>query len=132
MVSSYQVNFIKHLFSRHHQPDTTASLLINWPGQSGTEYQYESYPFDTAFKAVPGNYIYARQSDDGGWIPIYIASTRDLHQRLEGHVKLDDAIASGATHFHVHYSTAGQGARCGEERDLIARWHPVCNEAVES
>ena len=45
---------------------------------------------------------------------------------------LADAIANGATHVHIHYSTTGQAARCTEERDLILRWHPVCNEAIES
>ena len=98
----------------------------------GTEYLYEIYPIRTPFKPVSGNYIYAKQSEDNNWIPIYIAQTRDLHQRLEGHVTLDDAMANGATHVHVHYDTAGQAARHAEERDLLLRWQPVCNDAVES
>ena len=64
--------------------------------------------------------------------PVYIAQTRDLHQRLEGHVSVNDAIAYGATHIHVHYCTTGRAARCTEEHDLIERWKPVCNDAVES
>ena len=81
---------------------------------------------------MAGNYIYARQNEDGSWVPIYISQTRDLHQRLEGHVKLEDAVANGATHLHAHYCAAGQAARCTEERDLIERWRPVCNDALES
>jgi hypothetical protein len=84
------------------------------------------------FRPLPGNYIYARQGEDDSWIPVYIAQTRDLHQRLEGSVRLDDAIANGATHLHTHYCSAGQAARCTEERDLIKRWQPVCNEVLES
>jgi hypothetical protein len=126
------MNLLKHLFSRHAQPQSTPSPLIRWPGQSGNEYQYEIHPIDAAFRPLPGNYIYAQQSEDGSWIPIYVAQTRDLHQRLEGHVTLDDAIANGATHVHVHYCTAGQAARCTEERDLILRWQPVCNKVAES
>ena len=79
---------------------------------------------------MPGVYIYAKLLADGDWSPIYIAQTRDLHQRLEGHVTVQDAIANGATHLHAHYSTAGQGARCTEEKDLIRRWQPVCNDAL--
>ncbi len=103
-----------------------------WPGQSGKEYQYTVYPIDTTFRPLPGNFIYAAQAESGCWVPIYIAQTRDLHQRLEGHVRMDDAIANGATHIHAHYDSVGQAARCSEERDLIVRWQPVCNEPVES
>jgi hypothetical protein len=125
------VNLIKKLFSRHRQAENASSTLLNWPGQSGKEYSYEVYPLDTPFRALPGNYIYAGQSEDGSWVPIYIAQTRDLHQRLEGHVRMDDAIANGATHLHAHYCSAGQAARCTEEHDLILRWRPVCNDPVE-
>ncbi len=128
-----RVSFLKKLFGRHPEADVgTSSQFVNWAGQSGHGYQYEIHPINTAFKALPGNYIYARQAEDGSWVPVYIAQTRDLHQRLEGHVTLDDAIANGATHVHVHYTSAGPAARCTEERDLILNWHPVCNDPVES
>ena len=132
MYDSNKVNLIKHLFSHRHQAQasTTVSSAIIWRGQSGKEYQYEIHPLNAAFKPLPGNYIYARQGDDGGWIPVYVAQSRGLHQRLEGHVRLEDAVANGATHLHAHYSTAGQAARCDEERDLILLWQPVCNETV--
>lgn len=105
--------------------------MYNWVGQSSKEYPYEIFPMDTSFEGLPGNYIYAKQADDGSWVPIYIAQTRDLRQRLEGHVKVDDAIQNGATHIHAHYCSAGQASRCSEERDLLLQWQPVCNEPVE-
>jgi hypothetical protein len=126
------MNLLKQIFSRHAHPQSTPSPFIRWLGQSGNGYQYEIHPIDTVFKALPGNFIYAKQAEDGSWIPIYMAQTRDLHQRLEGHVSLDDAIAHGATHIHVHYCTTGQAARCTEERDLIVRWQPQCNDAIET
>ena len=126
------MNFIKNLFSRHRHPESAPSSSYNWPGQSGKEYAYEIYPFDTTFRPLPGVYTYAKQLTDGDWAPIYIAQTRDLHQRLEGHVTLEGAIANGATHLHAHYSTAGQSARCTEEHDLIQRWRPVCNDSFAS
>ena len=126
-----KVNLIKQLFGRHPQPQSVPFPFISWSGESGTEYLYEVYPIGTPFRPLSGNYIYARQSEDGSWIPIYIAQTRDLHQRLEGHVTVDEAIANGATHVHIHYCTAGQAARCTEERDLILRWQPVCNDVSE-
>lgn len=105
---------------------------MNWPGQSGKEYQYQVFPLGTGFQALPGNYIYAGQSEDGTWVPVYIAQTRDLHQRLEGHVREEDAVQHGATHIHAHYCSVGQALRCSEERDLILRWQPVCNELIET
>ena len=127
-----KVNLIQRLLSRRHEERSAASPLVRWLGQSGTEYQYEVFPIDTEFRPLPGNYIYAGQSEDGQWIPLYVAQTRDMHQRLEGHEKLQDAIGYGATHIHMHFSTAGQAARCTEERDLINRWQPCCNERLES
>jgi hypothetical protein len=126
------VNLIKQLFSRHPHPESAPSTSYNWPGQSGKEYHYEIYPFETTFRPLPGLYIYAKELADGDWSPIYIAQTRDLHQRLEGHIKLQDAIANGATHLHAHYDTVGQSARYTEERDLIQRWRPVCNDVFAS
>jgi hypothetical protein len=128
----YKVNLINKLFSHHVRSSTTSSLLYQWAGQSGKEYQYQIYPIDAVLQALPGNYIYAVRTEDGHWVPIYISQTRDLHQRLEGHVGVSDAIQNGATHMHVHYASEGPAARCSEERDLVLRWQPVCNEPVET
>jgi hypothetical protein len=124
----YKVRILKNLFSHHRQSAVTSSTSFDWVGQSGKEYQYEIHPIDASFEALPGNYIYAKQVDDGSWIPVYIAQTRDLRQRLEGHIRVDDAIQNGATHIHAHYCVTGQAARCSEERDLILQWQPACNE----
>jgi hypothetical protein len=128
-----KVSLISNLFGRHHrETDKASSALINWTGLTGKDYAYEVYPLDASFQPLPGNYIYAKQAEDGQWIPIYIAQTRDLHQRLEGHVRTNNAIENGATHLHAHYCAAGQASRCSEERDLILRWHPACNDPIES
>jgi hypothetical protein len=126
------MSLFKNLFTRHQQTEIAPSMFLNWPGQSGTQYPYQINPIDTPFPPLPANYIYAKQAEDGTWVPVYIAQTRDVHQRLEGHVHMDEAVAQGATHIHVHLSSTGQAARCSEERDLIGLWHPVCNEQAES
>ncbi|HEY5913064.1 MAG TPA: hypothetical protein VJA21_20935 [Verrucomicrobiae bacterium] len=125
------MSLIKQLFSHRHKQESEPSPGIAWPGQSGKEYQYEIYPIDAAFRPLPGNYIYAGQSEDGSWVPVYIAQTRDMHQRLEGHVSIADAMANGATHIHAHYCSQGQAGRCSEERDLQLLWRPVCNDVTE-
>ena len=132
MFARFKVNLFKQLFSRHPHSEESAPTSYNWPGQSGKAYHFDIHPLDAVFKPLPGVYIYARSLEDGGWEPVYIAQTRDLHQRLEGHVRMDDAVAHGATHLHAHYCDAGQGARCSEEQDLIHRWQPACNDPVET
>jgi hypothetical protein len=125
------MNFLQQWF--HRQPRTRGvSSTYNWPGHSGKEYPYEVYSLDTILRPVPGNYIYAKLVSAGDWSPVYIAQTRDLHQRLEGHVTLQEAIDNGATHLHVHCGAVGQAARCTEEHDLIERWQPVCNDPIQS
>lgn len=126
------MNLIQRLLSRRHEPEAASAEYLCWPGASGTEYQYVVYPLNAEFPPLPGNYMYAGQAEDGTWVPLYIAQTRDMHQRLEGHEKLQDSMERGATHIHVHFNGAGQAARCTEERDLIARWQPPCNEKPES
>lgn len=126
-----RVNLIKQLFSRHTHVAPAAASSYSWLGHSGKLYPYQIYSLAAAFRPLPGLYIYAKQLSDGDWSPIYIAQTRDLHQRLEGHVKLEDAVANGATHLHAHYCNAGQGVRCTEEHDLILRWRPICNDNFE-
>lgn len=122
------VKLFQHWFRRHPHPDQEAPASYHWPGHSGRQYEFQVYPLEAGFRSLPGLYIYAKQLADGDWSPIYIAQTRDLHQRLEGHVRLEDAVANGATHLHAHYCNEGQGARCTEEHDLILRWQPVCND----
>lgn len=126
------MNLIQRWFGRHPHAESAESTSVTWQGASGAEYQYEVYPIESEFRPLPGNYLYAGQAEDGQWVPLYIAQTRDMHQRLEGHEKLQDAIERGATHIHMHYSSAGQAARCTEERDLIRYWQPACNERLES
>lgn len=124
---------IKALLSRRHKTETAASTsdYVNWTGHSGTQYPYVVYPLDAEFPPLPGNYIYAGQAEDGTWVPLYVAQTRGMHQRLEGHEKLQQAIELGATHIHVHLTAEGQASRCTEEHDLIVQYHPRCNDAVE-
>ncbi len=126
------MNLLKQLFSRHPGAGPATPAHYDWAGQTGKKYRYEISPLDTAFKPLPGLYIYAKLLPDGDWIPLYIAQTRDLHQRLEGHCKPADAVANGATHLHAHYCEAGQGARCTEEQDLIHRWRPLCNDVFQN
>jgi len=122
-----RVNLINKLFSRHANSIHARQTTYKWGGQSGKDYLFHIYPLSTVLRNEPGIYIYAKQLSFGEWSPIYISQSRDLHQRLEGHVTVHDAIDNGATHLHAHYCPEGPCARFSEESDLIKRWQPVCN-----
>ncbi len=101
---------------------------INWPGQSGFEYLYEVYPIGTLFKESPGNYMFAKQTSPGYWVPCYVGQTENLNQRLGNHEKEAPARRNGATHIHAHLNNGGETSRRAEEIDLIRRWNPPCND----
>jgi len=125
-------NFVTRLLRPYEYTSNPKSGRIKWPGDSGRKYSYTIHPVEAPFHALPGNYIYAKRAADGRWVPIYIAQTRNLRQRVEGRFRVEDAKAQGATHVHAHYDAAGQPARCTEERDLVVRWQPEFNEVMES
>ena len=101
---------------------------ISWRGQSGADYTYWVYPIGTSFKEEAGNYIFAKETRPGSWTACYIGQTANLNQRLENHEKEDCAKRDGATHIHAHLNSSGESARKDEEKDLILRWAPPCNE----
>jgi hypothetical protein len=101
---------------------------IQWDGKSGAQYQYWIYPFGTSFKAAPGNYVYAKLTA-AGWVPLYMGQTVNLAARLGNHEKESEARRNGATHIHAHTSGI-EVQRLAEEKDLIARWQPLCNDQL--
>jgi len=103
---------------------------ILWPGISGREYKYWIYPIGTSFKGEPGNYIFAKQSSPGYWTPCYVGESENLDKRLENHEKESCARKYGATHIHAHLNKSGIKTRIAEEKDLINKWKPVCNEII--
>jgi hypothetical protein len=101
---------------------------IDWKGRSGSTYHYWIYRFWPNLKASPGNYIFARQTQPGYWLPVYIGQSGNLAERFDQHHKIEAARRQGATHIHVHLNSGGEQARRDEEADLIAAWRPPCND----
>lgn len=99
---------------------------VLWPGQSGKEYKYWIYPIGTTFTDKAGNYVFAKETSPGRWSPVYIGQTNSLSARLSNHEKESCAKRNGATHVHAHTSS-GENERMLEEKDLILKWRPACN-----
>jgi len=100
---------------------------IYWTGFSGVNYGYWIHRIGTEFKAEAGNYLYAKQTSPGYWVPIYIGETDDLGRRLSSHEKEAAAKLRGATHVHGHTTPRGVKARQAEEEDLIKNYNPPLN-----
>lgn len=105
-----------------------AEQTINWLGQSGEKYLYHIYDLGTQMDAVPANYIFARQTEAGRYVPIYIGQTADISERFDNHHKMPCIRKNGATHICTHKSSTNEKERKAEEADLIAYWSPVCND----
>lgn len=101
---------------------------ITWTGQSGEKYNYGILPIETALKEQPGNYIFAKETTPNHWKACYIGQTENLNKRTGDHEKEDCAKREGATHIHAHINNDGEQIRRAEEKDLILKWQPPCNE----
>jgi len=105
-------------------------LIIMWPGASGKEYKYWIYPIGTAFKAVPGNYIFAKQTKPNTWTPVYVGETDNLDERLANHEKMPCVKRNGGTHVHAHACSDSVPIRQAEEADIMEKFKPTCNLEV--
>ncbi len=101
-----------------------------WIGQSGHTYTYWIYPIGSSFKEQAGNYIFAKETGHGRWTACYIGQTDNLNERLGNHEKEACARRNGATHIQAHLNSNGVTSRRAEEKDLILRYRPPCNEQL--
>ncbi|MGH8293041.1 MAG: hypothetical protein ACRESA_06155 [Gammaproteobacteria bacterium] len=94
-------------------------------GASGINYSY--YIFDLSFRPKDsqfGNYMLARRSDGGGWIPVYIGQG-DLKEHIGDKNHLNRARKKGATHILAR-TNPNEKLRHIEERDMLAAHPEVC------
>jgi hypothetical protein len=102
-------------------------VTIEWKGKSGRAYRYHIFPRSTTHKAIGGNYIFAKETRPGYFVPIYIGETGDLSSRFLNHHQNECIDKNGATHLHTHPNPGPQDRR-DEETDLRRQWNTPCNE----
>jgi len=98
-----------------------------YSGESGRKYGYWIHPIEAQFRKIAGNVIFAKQTDTGEWVPVYIGETRNFDEGLAVHDKEECAKRNGATHVHAHFSSPDEHVRKAEKADLLVKWKPVCN-----
>jgi hypothetical protein len=106
------------------------SQSVVWAGRSGMEYSLVAQPLDSQVGCSGGVYILARRNVTGdGWVAICVGETDRLSQVLPANPKLQCARDHAATHVHL-LPHEDEAARRAIVRDLIARWHPPCNQTL--
>ena len=96
-----------------------------WIGVDGQRYKYAIHDLPTNFDSGKyGNYIFAKKSNDGHWIPIYIGQG-DLGVLIgKTDTQLKCIKEMGATHVHVHRNDS-EWVRTTEEHDLLESYLKV-------
>ena len=105
-----------------------AEQTIKWVGRSGKEYTYWIYDIGATFGKSPANYVFAKETKPDTLLAIYIGETGDISERFDNHHKMPCIRQNGATYICAHTSSGDKEVRCEEESDLIANYHPVCND----
>lgn len=94
-------------------------------GASGTTYAYYVFPLDFSPKDDQfGNYMLARQSQEGRWIPVFIGQG-NLKERVSDKAHMRNAQKKGATHILARVNQ-NEHLRRVEERDLLVAHPEAC------
>jgi hypothetical protein len=91
-----------------------------WIGISGRTYTFVVVPWPAPLDVgvLDGNYICARQSVNGEWIPIYIGEGDLADPCLTSEPAFEQMLERGVTHLHCHIND-DPAARRRETRDLL-------------
>ncbi len=104
---------------------------ITFTGASGTEYEFDVYPFGESFSEVGAVYVITERTpkSKGGadHTRIYIGQTGDLSERFDTHHKADCFQRHDANCICVHRDD-DEDSRLAKERDLLAAYSPPCND----
>jgi hypothetical protein len=100
------------------------ATVISLKGASARTYEFEVYPWGTAFNPVGAVYAVLQSRTDG---LIYIGQTGDLSERFDNHHQAACFTQYGKTHIGVHVESSEQRRRVIES-DLIGNYRTSCNE----
>jgi hypothetical protein len=116
-----------------HRSGKVRLLMRNtviWRGRSGAAYSFIAHPLEEALDDRSGVYVFAKRNAAGdAWKAIYIGEADSFSRELAVHPKRQCARNHAATHLHV-LTEVDEEARRSAVRDLIALWHPPCNQTL--
>jgi len=96
-------------------------------GATGTQYEFEVYPWGTAFNSIGGVYLVLKKQLSGTYDLLYIGQTGDLSERFDNHHKAPCFTRNGKTHIAIKVESSEQ-RRLSIEADLIRKNKTSCND----
>ncbi|MGA9852113.1 MAG: hypothetical protein WBR15_04215 [Gammaproteobacteria bacterium] len=100
-------------------------VIYSFRGASGTNYSYYAFGMDFRPKDSQfGNYMFARQSSEGRWVPVYIGQG-NLKERVNDQAHISLVRKKGATHILARMNPNEQLRRV-EELDMLAGHPEAC------
>ncbi|NLY00015.1 MAG: hypothetical protein GXY83_28285 [Rhodopirellula sp.] len=100
-------------------------------GESGEPYRFKVYALGTKLRKLGGVYVITNRScdQDGGYrhATLYVGETEDFSQPFERHHKAKDFLKHGANCICLQMDVSEQ-SRVAKQQDLVAKFHPVCND----
>jgi hypothetical protein len=107
---------------------TIGGTPVKLEGFSGTIYPHSAYSSTSSWSEVAGNYAILKV-EGGRWIVLYVGETDNLQKRMAAHHRMNAFIRNGWTHLAFRFESSSL-RRTLIERDLMARYKPVCNREV--
>jgi len=98
---------------------------ITATGESGTQYEFQIFPWGTSFNRVAAVYLVLKKQPNQ-YTVLYVGETEDLKERFENHHKQGCFDRNGKTHIGVLQEGIGT-RRLRIEADLVANYNPTCN-----
>ena len=100
-------------------------------GASGKVYRFRVYALGTRFRKLSGVYAVTSRTGDANGGPrhviLYVGQTEDFSQPFARHHKADAFRQHGADCICL-LSDDSEESRLAKEKDLVAAFHPVCND----
>ena len=100
-------------------------------GASGKTYRFRVFALGTRFRKRSGVYaVTSRTGNANGGarhVILYVGQTEDFSEPFAKHGKADAVTERGADCICV-LSDGSQESRLAKQNDLVAAFHPVCND----
>ena len=110
-------------------------------GESGKEYQFQLYTFDTfediksAWNSIPALYLFTRRElSNGAYFHtyLYLGETGDLSTRFQNHHKESEIMSHSANCIGIYsHVPADEPGRLNLERDLLLANKFPCNDQLQ-
>ena len=103
---------------------------VRFDGDSGEQYEFRVYLWQTRFKPLPGVYVIASRTIEPGqepeYAPVYVGTAADMSRVLANHPH-HECFELSLAHTIAELQQEDEAARLRVANDLIGKLRPPCN-----